>query len=421
MAARTISSRAPTAISDGINALPQEIQPVADADQLAKRNVLVLATAQAFGGASPSIVISLGGIVGSSLVENQALATVPVSLLQLGIAAGVIPAAWLMRKYGRRFGYSIGALIGVISGLVAAAGIGEKAFWLFCVGTFIAGLYGAFVQSYRFAAADSATEAFKAKAISWVMVGGLAAAIIGPQSVSLTRDMIASAPFSAAFLMQSILALISLAVLFRLKAPPVQVAQVGGRPLSEIIRQPRFIAAVTAALVSYGLMSFVMTAAPLAMVGCGHSIGQALNGISLHILAMFGPSFFTGNLINRFGKEAITIAGLLMIALAAIVGLSGLSVAHFWVALVLLGVGWNFGFIGATALVTDCYRPEERVKVQSANDFLVFGSVAIASFSSGKLLSVGGWDSVNWLVFPPVAIAFVLVTLLWWNRRARVA
>jgi MFS family permease len=394
---------------------------ISDADLLAKRNVQVLATAQAFGGASPSIVISLGGIVGATLVSDQALATLPVSLLQLGIAAGVIPAAWLMRRHGRRFGYMFGASIGAVSGIIAAAGIGAKAFWLFCLGTFIAGIYGAFVQSYRFAAADSATEAFKAKAISWVMVGGLAAAIIGPQSVSLTRDLIASAPFAAAFLMQTVLALISMVVLLRLKAPPVQVPQVGGRPLAVIIRQPRFIAAVTAALVSYGLMSFVMTAAPLAMVGCGHSVGTALNGISLHILAMFGPSFFTGALINRSGKEAITIAGLLMIVLAAIIGLSGLSVAHFWVALVLLGVGWNFGFIGATALVTDCYRPEERVKVQSANDFLVFGSVAIASFSSGKLLSVGGWDAVNWLVFPPVSIALILVSLLWWSRRIRTA
>jgi MFS family permease len=388
-----------------------------DDNALAKRNVMVLAAAQAFGGASPSIVISLGGIVGSTLVQNQALATVPVSLLQLGIAAGVLPAAWLMRSKGRRTGYIIGAIIGMLAGLVAAAGIASKAFVLFCLGTFIAGLYGAFVQSYRFAAADSATGDFKAKAISWVMVGGLAAAIIGPQSVAYTRDLIASAPFAAAFVMQAVLAAISLVILLRLRAPPVQVKQAGGRPLKQIIRQPRFIAAVTAALVSYGLMSFVMTASPMAMVGCGLSVNDAMNGISLHILAMFGPSFFTGSLINRFGKEAITLVGLALIALAAVIGLSGMSVAHFWVALILLGIGWNFGFIGATSLVTDCYRPEEQVKVQSANDFLVFGSVAVASFSSGSLLNAGGWDAVNWLVFPPVAVAAVLVVMLWLSRR----
>jgi MFS family permease len=184
------------------------------------------------------------------------------------------------------------------------------------------------------------------------------------------------------------------------------------------MRQPRFIASVTAALVAYGLMSFVMTAAPLAMVACGHSVGDAALGIQWHVLSMFGPSFFTGRLIARFGKEKITAIGLMLTALAAIVGLTGLSVAHFWGALILLGLGWNFGFIGATALVTDCYRPEERVKVQAANDFLVFGSVAIASFSSGGLLNAGGWDSVNWLVFPPVAIALMLVAWQGLSRRA---
>jgi MFS family permease len=190
-----------------------------------------------------------------------------------------------------------------------------------------------------------------------------------------------------------------------------QAKMSGGRPLGEIMRQPKFIASVTAALVTYGLMSFVMTAAPLAMVGCGHSVGDAALGIQWHVLSMFGPSFFTGRLITRFGKAQVTIAGLLLTALAAVIGLTGLSVAHFWIALIVLGVGWNFGFIGATALVTDCYRPEERVKVQAANDFLVFGSVAIASFSSGGLLHAGGWESVNWLVFPPVAVAMAMV--LW--------
>lgn len=393
-------------------------QPAGTDDRLAKRNAVVLAFAQALGGANPAIIVSLGGIVGFQLAENKALATLPVSLLNLGIAAGVIPAAILMRKAGRRAGYMAGAFAGVLAGCVAAAAISREIFWLFCLGTFIAGLYGAFVQSYRFAAIDSATEGFRAKAISWVMLGGLAAAIIGPQSVNLTRDLTPATPFAASFLAQSLLALMAIIVVSRLRAPPPPApGEYKGRPLSVIMRQPRFMAAVTAALVTYGLMSFVMTAAPLAMVGCGHSISDATNGISLHILAMFGPSFFTAGLIERFGKSAVTIAGLALISLAAIVGLSGLSVAHFWIALVLLGVGWNFGFIGATALVTDCYRPEERIKVQAANDFLVFGSTAIASLMSGKLLSISGWDIVNWLVFPPVAIAFTLV--LWQALGAR--
>jgi MFS family permease len=381
-------------------------------DRLARRNAITLAFAQALGGSSPAIVVSLGGIVGHQLAETKELATLPVSLLNLGIAAGVIPAALLMRKAGRRMGYMAGALAGALGGSVAAVAIAHDLFWLFCIGTFIAGIYGAFVQSYRFAAIDSATEGFKARAISWVMLGGLAAAVIGPQSVNLTRELTPATPFAASFLAQSVLALIALVVVSRLRAPPpLPPGEYKGRPLSVIMRQPRFLAAVTAALVTYGLMSFVMTAAPLAMIGCGHSVGDATNGISLHILAMFAPSFVTGSLIGRYGKGTVTIAGLVLIGLAALVGLSGLTVAHFWVTLVLLGVGWNFGFIGATALVTDCYRPEERIKVQAANDFMVFGSTATASLMSGKLLALSGWATVNWLVFPPVALALALVAL----------
>lgn len=396
--------------------------PVTDGDALAKRNALVLASAQALGGASPAIVISLGGIVGSQLVSNQAFATVPVSLMQLGLACGVIPAAFLMRRLGRRSGYVIGALVGAVGASVAATGVAGRLFWLFCLGTFLCGLYSSYVQSYRFAAADTASESFKPRAISWVMIGGLAAAVIGPQSVYWTRDLTPATPFAASFLAQGALALLAIGVVLALRAPPVVEAKPGGgRPLSEIMRQPKFIASVIAALVAYGLMSFVMTAAPLAMVGCGHSVGDAALGIQWHVLSMFAPSFFTGRLIARFGKEKVTAAGLLLTAIAAVVGLSGLSVAHFWITLVLLGIGWNFGFIGATALVTDCYRPQERVKVQAANDFLVFGSVAIASFSSGGLLSAGGWDSVNWLVFPPVAIALALVAWQAMGRRGTVA
>ncbi|HEY5797989.1 MAG TPA: MFS transporter [Bosea sp. (in: a-proteobacteria)] len=391
--------------------------PVGDGDALAKRNSVVLACAQALGGSSPPIVISLGGIVGSQLVTDQTFATVPVSLMQLGIACGVIPAAMLMRRLGRRNGYLIGALIGATAASVAAAGTSMRLFWLFCLGTFACGLYGAFVQSYRFAAADAATDSFRPRAISWVMIGGIAAGVIGPQAVYWTRDLTPDAPFAASFVAQGCLALIAMLVILQLRAPPVaKAASAGGRPLSEIMRQPKFIASVTAGLVTYGLMSFLMTAAPLAMIGCGHTVGDAALGIQWHVLAMFGPSFFTGRLIARFGKAQVTMTGLVLTALAAVVGLSGLSVVHFWTALILLGIGWNFGFIGATALVTDCYRPEERVKVQAANDFLVFGSVAIASFSSGGLLHAGGWDSVNWLVFPPVVIALALVA---WQGRGR--
>ncbi len=387
-------------------------------DRLAKHNARVLAMAQALGGANPAIVVSLGGIVGQMLAENKALATLPVSLLNLGLAVGTIPAAMLMRRLGRRAGYLLGAAVGVIAGCTAASGIALSAFALFCLGTFVAGLYAAFVQSYRFAAADSASELFKARAISWVMAGGLAAGVIGPQTVIWTRDLFPAALFAGSFLGQAALALVSIAVVAFLRPARLIVAsRSGGRPLGEIVRQPRFLVAATAGLVSYGLMSFMMTAAPIAMVvGCGHTVGEAALGIQWHVLAMFGPSFLTGRLIDRYGKERVTAAGLLLIAAAAAIGLSGITVAHFWAALIVLGVGWNFAFIGATALVTDCYRPEERAKVQAANDFLVFGSVAVASFSSGQLFNAGGWETVNWLVLPPVGFALALLA---WHARAR--
>lgn len=397
--------------------IPTSESACSSGEEIAKHNALILALAQSLGGASPAIVVSLGGLVGQTLAANKELATLPVSLLNLGLALGTISAAFLMRRAGRRVGYIVGAGIGVVGGCLAAFGIGAASFLLFCVATFIAGTYGSFVQSYRFAAADSASEAFKPRAIAWVMTGGLAAGIIGPQTVIWTRDAIPTAPFAGAFLGYAVLALLSIAVVSFLRPAPEAVTETraeGGRPLSAIIAQPRFIVAVVAGLVSYGLMTFMMTAAPLAMVGCGLDIGHAALGIQWHILAMYGPSFFTGRLIGRFGKLPVTAAGLVLTALAALIGLSGITVAHFWGALIVLGIGWNLGFIGATALVTDCYRPEERAKTQALNDFLVFGSVAAASFSSGKLLNVGGWDSVTGLVFPPVLVALVLLSWLGW-------
>lgn len=390
--------------------------PSAIDDTLARRNARVLGAAQALGGASPAIVVSLGGLVGQALATDKTLATLPVSLFNLGLALGTIPAAMAMRLLGRRGGYLLGAICGVAAGSIAAYGIALSTFALFCLGTFVAGLYASYVQSYRFAAADAASPAFRPRAISWVMAGGLVGGVLGPQTVIWTRDLLPGAPFAGSFLAQAGLALVSIVVVSFLRSTPVPSAPPGGgRPLAEIVRQPRFAVAVAAGLVSYGLMSFLMTAAPMAMVGCGHPVGVAALGIQWHILAMYGPSFFTGSLIQRFGKERVTAAGLLFIAAAAAVGLSGITAAHFWIALILLGVGWNFGFIGATALVTDCYRPEERAKVQAANDFLVFGAVAAASFSSGRLLTLGGWDSVNWLVFPPVILALLL--LVWQVRR----
>jgi len=395
-----------------------------DAPEKAQHNARILTTAQALGGASPAIIVSLGGLVGQQLSTNPAFVTFPISIFNLGLAIGTLPAAWVMRRHGRRFGYLFGGILGVIAGLVSAAGIYAQTFLLFCIGTMIAGFYSSYVQSYRFAAADGAPDDIKPRLISWVMLGGLFAAVIGPQTVIWTRDVIPTAPFAGSFVAQAILALLAIPVLWRLRptgATPTSKVQpdakpaYSGRTLREIAAQPRFILAVTSGVVSYSLMSFVMTAAPIAMVGCGFSIGEAALGIQWHILAMFGPSFVTGRLIQRFGMTRVTAAGLILLAIAAAIGLSGLGLAHFWIGLVFLGVGWNFSFIGATAMVTTCHRPEEKNRVQAFNDFLVFGSVAASSFASGKLLSVAGWELINMMVFP--VVAFVLLMMLWQQWR----
>ncbi|MBV8248980.1 MAG: MFS transporter [Comamonas sp.] len=385
-------------------------------DNNTRRNMGLLVAAQSLGGASPPIIISLGGLVGQQLSSNPTASTLPVSIYQLGLALSTLPAAWLMNRLGRRHAYVLGALLGVLSGVIAAQGIAHSDFVTFCIGTALAGFYAACVQSYRFAAIDivGAPE-LQAKAISLVMVGGLIAAIIGPQVVIWTRDALPATPFAGSFYSQAALALLALPLLMGLRLPPPQAknaaAPSDARPLREIIQSPQFVTACAAGVVSYGLMAFLMTAAPMAMVGCGHSVGEAALGIQWHVLAMFAPSFFTGKLIARFGKRRITALGLIMIAMAGGLALLGLELLHFWGALILLGVGWNFGFIGATALLTECYRPAERAKVQAFNDFLMFGTVAVASFGSGELLHTAGWNGINYGMLPLVAAVLLMLGL----------
>ncbi|EJZ19462.1 MFS transporter [Rhizobium sp. Pop5] len=397
------------------------IQQVSPAPEIAKRNSWILTVAQAFGGANAPVVVSLGGLVGQQLSPDPDFITLPVSLLNLGLALGTLPAAYVMRRFGRRAGYLLGTVIGMVSGMIAAAGIVLGSFIIFCLGTCLAGFYSSYVQSYRFAATDNASGAESQKAIARVMIGGLAAAIIGPQLVIWTRDAVPGTPFAGSFVSQAALAALAFPILFLLRrsSPQKAVGRKGAaeRPLFQILTSPRYLLAIATGVVSYGLMTFVMTASPIAMVGHGHSIDQAALGIQWHILAMYGPSFVTGRLMVHFGKERVAAVGLLLIGGSAAVALSGFDIAHFWISLVLLGIGWNFGFIGATAMVADCHTPAERGKVQGANDFLVFGTVACASFSSGSLLHSSGWETINWFVLP--AVALVLVPLVW--RAARPA
>lgn len=386
----------------------------------ANRNVWILTVAQSLGGANAPIVISLGGLVGQQLASDPSLLTLPVSLLNLGLALGTIPAALVMRRFGRRSGYLFGACIGIAAGLVAALGIAWASFLIFCLGTCLAGFYSAYVQSYRFAAADSESGAQSQRAIARVMIGGLVAAILGPQLVIWTRDGLPGLAFAGSFLSQAALATLSIPILLLLRRPPPPPGQGtdddNARPLAAILATPRYLLAIATGVVSYGLMTFVMTASPIAMVGHGHSVDQAALGIQWHILAMYAPSFVTGRLMVRFGKERVAAVGLMLIAVSAMVALAGVGIGHFWLALILLGVGWNFGFLGATTMVAECHTPAERHKVQGANDFLVFGTVATASFFSGSLLHSSGWATINQLVLTMAAL--LLVPLVWRAARA---
>lgn len=383
----------------------------------AKRTALTFSLAQAFIGSTAPICISLGGLAGFYLLgEDKALSTMPVTGFNLGVAVGALPAAMLMRAIGRRYGFSAGALIVCLGGALAAYALLIHNFWFFAFGLAVIGVGGSFQQQYRFAAADAAPKAFKSQAISWVLCGGILAAIIGPQAAIMTKDMMAPVSYAGAFLATVVLGIIGTGILMTLKlqAPVVDDPEDAGddeRPLLQIIAQPRFLTSFLCAVITYALMAFVMTGAPLAMVACGHTAEDATLGISWHVMAMFGPSFFTGKLIARFGKETIVAAGMVILIGCGIVALSGLGLWQFWVALILLGIGWNFGFIGSTAMLTDTYRPSEKNKVQGIHDFALFTLVAFASLASGATLNSYGWDMLNWIIFPSAGFCLLVLAL----------
>jgi predicted MFS family arabinose efflux permease len=392
-------------------------------DRLARRNAAVLAVAQALSGANNAVLASTGGILGVMLAPDKGLATLPISVMVVGMWLGTMPVGALARRVGRRPALQIACAFGVVSGLISCAAVLQGSFWLFLTGTFCAGLYAAGHQSYRFAACDTASPAFRPGAVSWVLAGGVLAGVLGPQLVIVTKDQWPPYLFAATYLAQAAVALVAAGVLalVRIPRPLPPSAANAGRPLGEIARMPRFIVAVACGVASFTMMNLIMTSAPIAMVGCGHSVTDATLGIQWHVVAMYAPSFVTGTIIMRFGLERVIFAGLLLIALSAATGILGTSVAHFWTALVLLGVGWNFAFIGATTMVTQCHRPEECTKVQAFNDFLVFGSMAIGSFSSGQVLATLGWTAVNELVFPFVLVATLLLGWISLRERLRPA
>ena len=392
-------------------------------DHLARRNAMVLAVAQALAGGNNTVIVSTASIVGAVLAPDKGLATLPITCMVIGMWLGTLPVGFLAKRFGRRFALQAGSLFGMLSGVISYSAVMQGNFWLLLIGTFCGGLYAAAHNSYRFAAADTASEAFRPKVVSWVLAGGVFAAVIGPQLVIFTKDLLSPHMFAASYLGQSACAVLAAIVLVFVKVPPTPAVKriESARPLLAIVRTPRFIVAVACGVASYAMMNMIMTSAPLAMVGCGHSVTDATLGIQWHVLAMYAPSFVTGSLISRFGVERITGIGLVLIGLTAVVGIAGITVAHFWTLLVLLGLGWNLSFIGATTMVTQCHRPDERNKVQAFNDFLIFGSMALSSFSSGQLLEYVGWTAINEVIFPTIFIAGAMLVWLAMRRPAATA
>lgn len=379
-------------------------------DTRARRNAVVLAVAQAIYGAVTTAVVVTAGLVGSQLANDASLATLPMSMMIIGTAATTFPISLLMKRIGRRTGFVAAALIGMVGSFIGAWAIYQKSFGLFLLGAFLIGVYQASASYYRFAAADLASPALRPKAISWVMTGGIVAALFGTVMVMGTVDAFAPITFMGTWLAMAVLSLVGAAVLMAVDIPHKQDRDLPtGRPLAVIARQPGYIVASATAMLSYGIMVLVMTATPVAMLGCGFSVQDSSWVIQWHALAMFVPSFFTGTLISRFGAGKISAIGMVLLVCAAVSGLLGIRFENFAVGLILLGLGWNFGFIGGTSLLTTTYAPAERNKAQGLNDFLVFGTTALASLSAGKLLATYSWDAVNYAVFPMVAVAMVMI------------
>ncbi len=386
-------------------------------DSLAKRNVAVLVAAQAFLGSQITMVFVIGGLAGQQLAPNVCLATLPITMIVFG---SMTTAPWLsslMQKHGRRTGFYVGALGGLLGAVVSAYALTLNSFWVFLVGCYLTGVYMSSQGFFRFAAADTASDAFRPKAISYVMAGGLVAAVIGPQLVgylsgnSPDASVMRFFPVYLAAMVLNILGMMFFVFLRIPKPPALTLDSPKGRTRWELLKTPRIAVAVICAMVSYALMNLVMTSTPLAVVGCGFGIADASNVVTGHILAMFVPSFFTGHLIARFGTEKIMGMGLLILAGAGFVALQGVELGNFFVALVLLGIGWNFGFIGATTLLTASHEPHEQGRMQGLNDLLVFGGVTFASLASGGLMNCSGgsategWQAVNVAMIPFLALA----------------
>jgi MFS family permease len=388
------------------------------------RTVLVLTGLQALYQITGVVIITAGGLAGYMLAPDKSLATLPISAWMIGTMVTTIPASLFMGRFGRRPGFALGTLFGVLSGTLAVVSLINGWFWLFCFAHVFNGAYQGFAQFYRFAAADAASPAFRSRAISYVLLGPAIAAVIGPHLVAYTKDFAASGAFVASYATLVVLSLAAtlLVAFVDVPKPVEQKGDLPARPLSVVVLQSKFLLAVVTAAVGYGVMNLAMTATPLAMQAHHHGIGETAFVIQWHVLGMFLPSFFTGNLIARFGAPRIMLAGVALLLAHVTIALSGVEFIHFASALTLLGIGWNFTFLGGTNLITETYRPSEKAWAQGLNDFSIFTTVVITSFASGALLHLFGWVGVNLLALPLlllVGVALIVYQLL--NRAAPAA
>ncbi|MBW7849711.1 MAG: MFS transporter [Rhodospirillales bacterium] len=382
-------------------------------------NVILLSVALAFGMGASSLVMTTAAVVGNILATDKTLSTLPVALMFVGTMATTVPASFLMRRIGRKAGFLIGIAIGLAGCAITTTAILGGDFVAFCAGMVLLGSSTAFVQYYRFAAADTASLEFRSTAISLVMAGGVVAALIGPNLATYAKDLFAPVTFAGSFASIALLQIGAIAAISFIEIPKAAFgsSSSGGRPLLVIARQPAYVVAVVSATLGYAVMTFVMTATPLAIVGCAYPFADAAFVIQWHVLGMFVPSFFTGRLIKRFGVLRVMAAGVMMYAGTMAFGLTGTElIGNFWAALVLLGVGWNFLYVGGTTLLTETYAPEEKAKAQALNDFTVSTTVALASLSSGALQARFGWEGIVLGILPALVVIAAAVAWLTWMR-----
>ena len=390
----------------------------------ARKNVALLSACQGLLLTNNSVLITVNALAGYALAPDKALATLPVTAYFVGSALTTLPVSLLMKRIGRRGGFTAGGICGILGSMLCAWAIFSANFWLLCSGTLVLGVYFAAGQYYRFAAADAVPVDFKSKAISLVLAGGIVGGFIGPETSKLTMDLLADHIYGGAYLSLIGFALLAITLLHWIDIPPLSAEErkAVGRPFAAIARQPAFLVAALSGMVGYGVMNLLMTATPLAMVACQHPFSDAAFVIQWHIVAMFAPSFVTGTLIQRFGLMTVMIAGVVLNIACVAVALAGVDVMNFWLAMVLLGMGWNFMYVGATALLTECHAPAERAKVQGVNDAAIFLTMVVSSASSGALFTYQGWQTMNIVAVPFLLLAgAAMVWLALARRQPRVA